>query len=138
MDQQKMILHAVWRKAYAKDSAEGLEIPCQSESDATKLRFALYNSVRGVRKGKEAADDLLREAVENCTVGRKPGQSSTLVVQRKVMTKMMQSLAGILEDSPELVKTPEQVEMESSQNLLLEKLNEQGAVPARSTPYYSR
>ena len=138
MDQQKMILRAVWRKAYEKEGSEGLEIPCQSDSDATKLRFALYNAVRGVREGKETVDDLLREAVENCTVGRKPGQSSTLLVQRKVMTKMMQTIAGILGDSPELIKTPEQVEMESSQALLLEKLQEQGTAPSRSTPYYTR
>ena len=138
MDQQKMILRAVWRKAYEKEGPEGLEIPCQSDSDATKLRFALYNAVRGVREGKETVDDLLREAVENCTVGRKPGQSSTLLVQRKVMTKMMQTIAGILGDSPELIKTPEQVEMESSQALLLEKLQEQGTAPSRSTPYYTR
>ena len=61
---EHLILHAVWRKAFNDGQ---LTIPVKSASDATRLRFSLYNAVRPVREGKVVAPDLL-QAVQECSV----------------------------------------------------------------------
>ena len=67
------------------------------------------------------------------------------MIQRKVMTDLMQTIAGLVEDSPELLKSEEDMAAEASQALLLQKLSEPGSgLPAadlglpRVTPYYTR
>ena len=145
MDEQKHLLQGLWRKAFSQDDA--LEIPCKTEPNATRMRFALYNAVRGVRTGKDKVDDLLKQATENCSIGFHPADRSVLVMQKKVMTEMMQTIAGILGDTPELRKTDEQMEVEASQALLMKKLNEGVSADSptaadvglpRVTPYYTR
>lgn len=145
MDEQKALLQGLWRKAFGQD--EPLEIPCKTASNATRMRFALYNAVRGVRTGKDKVDDLLRQAAENCSIGFHPEDKTILVMHRKVMTEMMQTIAGILGDSPELKKTDEQMEVEASQALLMKKLSEGVSADQptaadvglpRVTPYYTR
>ena len=145
MDEQKALLQGLWRKAFGQD--EPLAIPCKTASNATRMRFALYNAVRGVRTGKDKVDDLLRQATENCSIGFDPEDKSILIMQRKVMTEMMQTVAGILGDAPELRKSEEQMEAEASLALVTKKLSE-GVSPAqpsvgdvglpRVTPYYTR
>lgn len=150
MDEQKQLLQGLWRKAFRQGTA--LEIPCKTESNATRMRFALYNAVRGVRAGKEKVDDLLKLAVENCSVGFHPDDRTVVVMQRKVMTELMQTVAEILDGEPELRKTEEEMEVEASQALLMQKLREgaggagcaaesadaAGAGLPRVTPYYTR
>lgn len=145
MDEQKQLLQGLWRKAFGQDDA--LEIPCKTKSNATRMRFALYNAVRGVRTGKDKVDDLLKQAVENCTIGFHPADRSVLIMQKKVMTEMMQTIAGILGDAPNLRKTDEQMEVEASQALLMKKLGEGVSADSptaadvglpRVTPYYTR
>ena len=145
MDEQKALLQGLWRKAFGQD--EPLTIPCKTASNATRMRFALYNAVRGVRTGKDKVDDLLRRATENCSIGFDPEDKSILIMQKKIMTEMMQTVAGILGDTPELRKTDEQMEVEASQALLMKKLNEGVSADSptaadvglpRVTPYYTR
>lgn len=145
MDEQKALLQGLWRKAFGQD--EPLTIPCKTASNATRMRFALYNAVRGVRTGKDKVDDLLRRATENCSIGFDPEDKSILIMQKKVMTEMMQTVAGILGDAPELKKSDEQMEAEASLALLTKKLNEGVSADQptavdvglpRVTPYYTR
>ena len=157
MDAQKALLQEIWRKAFRQD--EPLEIPCKTESNAKRMRFALYNAVRGVRDGATPADSLLREAAENCSVGFKPGERSTVVLQKKILTELMQVVVGIVGvaapttlpgnsagHSPLLKSSEElQAEEETQASLarLAEKLKEaspgagEGAA-RRPNPYYTR
>ena len=160
MDAQKAILQEIWRKAFQQD--EPLEIPCKTESNAKRMRFALYNAVRGVRDGRTPADSLLREATENCAVGFKPGERSTVVLQKKILTELMQVVVGIVgagaaapsasapgnpAEHPFLLKSSEELQAEeetqASLARLAEKLKEAspgaGEVAARRpNPYYTR
>ena len=146
MDEQKELLQGLWRKAFLQE--EPLLIPCKSESNAIRLRFALYNAVREVRKGKGKADKTLVEAANNCTIGFSPGDRTTLLAQRKVMTELMQVVVDLVGDAPELRKSEEDMEIEASSALLLEKLKQSADFspeqsPAnlglpRKTHYYTR
>ena len=146
MDEQKELLQGLWRKAFLQ--TEPLLIPCKSESNAIRLRFALYNAVREVRKGKGKADKTLIDATNNCTIGFSPDDRATLLVQRKVMTELMQVVVDLVGDAPELRKSEEDMEIEASSALLLEKLKQSAEFsreqsPAnlglpRKTPYYTR
>ena len=135
---EHLILHAVWRKAIAEGQ---VTIPTKSASDATRLRFSLYNSVRPVREGKVVSPDLL-QAVQECSV-RIEGLS--VVVQLKANTELMQAIAAALGGTEALEAaataiaptSAEVQEIEDSQRKLLEKL-EQDAQPTRVTPYYTR
>ena len=146
MDEQKELLQGLWRKAFLQEGP--LLIPCKSESNAIRLRFALYNAVREVRKGKGKADKTLIEATNNCTIGFSPDDRTTLLVQRKVMTELMQVVVDLVGDAPELRKSEEDMEIEASSALLLEKLKQSADFspeqsPAnlglpRKTHYYTR
>lgn len=150
MDEQKMLLHGLWRKAWK--ASEPILVPCRTKSNAIKLRFALYNSVRFVRAGKENADETLREAAENVSIGTLEGDPTTLVLQRRTLSETMKTIAAILAGAgagagaggsafelPADAKTGEQLLAEASQERL-RKLLEEGEVPpvGRSTPYYTR
>ena len=143
MDEQKKLLQGLWRKAWLQ--GEPLVVPCKTEANAVRIRFALYNAVRAVRTGKQQADNDLQQAVENCSVGFVSGDRAKLVIQKKVMTELMQTIAELVGDSPEVLKSDEDMAMERSQAVLMEKLS--GGAPGlspqdlglpRSTPYYTR
>lgn len=159
MDEQKMLLHGLWRKAWK--ASEPILVPCRTKSNAIKLRFALYNSVRFVRTGKENADETLREAAENVSIGTLEGDPTTLVLQRRTLSETMKTIAAILADDgagpgacadaggsafgpafelPAEAKTGEQLLAEASQERLRRLLSEQAGEPAASriTPYYTR
>lgn len=132
-----LILHAVWRKAFADGQ---LTIPVKSASDAARLRFSLYNSVRAVREGKVVAPDLL-QAVQECSVRI---EGLAVVVQLKANTELMQAISDALggeegvKAAVEVIPTAvEEQEIAESQRRLLEKLG-QDTPPTRSTPYYTR
>ena len=134
---EHLILHAVWRKAFADGQ---VTIPVKSASDATRLRFSLYNSVRPVREGKVVSPDLL-QAAEECSV-RIEGLS--VVIQLKANRVLMQEIAAALggtealEAAMAIAPTSAEVqEIKDSQRKLLGTL-EQDAQPTRVTPYYTR
>lgn len=157
MDEQKMLLHGLWRKAWKASGP--ILVPCRTKSNAIKLRFALYNSVRFVRAGKEKADETLCEAAENVSIGTLEGDPTTLVLQRRTLSETMKTIAAILADDgagamagaggsafgpafelPAEAKTGEQLLAEASQERLRRLLSEQAGEPAASrvTPYYTR
>lgn len=150
MDQQKAMMHALWRKAIRQEVP--VRIPCGTAAKASKMRFALYNSVRNVRSGKEQSDAALLDALENCSVFFEEKDKSVLVIGRKVASEMMQTIAGILGEEKGLLKSSEEIKMEELQRSAVEKVAEgaaegvkgksvdiglPSAVP-RATPYYTR
>lgn len=80
------IFHEVWRCAY---QAEGAFPPivCKDTGAAQRLRFALYNAVKPFRDGKREVDDVLREAMLECSVALTPDRCG-VIIQRKLDTDM--------------------------------------------------
>lgn len=144
MNEQKALLQALWRKAARME--EPLRIPCGSPGEATRLRFALYNAVKDIRKPKEGftPEPELQAAVQNCSVSFDPEDKKVLLLQRQVVTGMMATLKGLLGPegmAEETLVGPESLSPEEeSQRRLLEMLQEPEPepAPARSTPYYTR
>ena len=131
MDKQKLLIQALWRKA--RMEKEPLRLDCKTQSKAIRMRFALYNAVKHVRSGLQPADEALRDAVMNVTIGFDPDEPHVLVLRQKVESEMMQTIADVLgvdtdklweveasaavpgQGFPrELVKTEEQAAMEAS------------------------
>jgi hypothetical protein len=145
---EALLMQSVWRKAL-REGEVILQLP--SESDAKRVRFTLYNSVRAVRQGKVVDEELLR-ATQECSIQI---TGSTVVIQSKMRSDMMQAVLAALGESEETLlakaptpKTAEEVEVEASRQRLLEKLgqvspgteadNENTPAGARVTPYYTR
>lgn len=145
---EALLMQSVWRKAI-REGEVTLQLP--TESDARRVRFTLYNSVRAVRQGKVIDEELLR-ATQECSIQI---TGSTVVIQSKMRSDMMQAVLAALGESEETMlakapapKTMEEAEVEASQQRLMEKLgqvspgtgadNENTPVGARVTPYYTR
>jgi hypothetical protein len=132
VDKVSAIYHGLWRKAAGM--SEELEIPCTTESEAKRLRFALYNSVKQVRKHPERDLDLV-DAVDAVMLGFKEGDAKVLVMRKKTSTKLMQTLAGLLGvESAEAVETEEEREMKEVMRRFEEKLAKELPAPAHN-PY---
>ena len=134
---EQLILHAVWLKALREGQ---VTIPVKSKSDATRLRFSLYNSVRPVREGKAVSPELL-QAAEECSV-RIDGMA--VIVQLKASTDLMQAITGVLGgdvamEAAAAVKpvSAEEHAIAESQRMVMEKLGA-GTPATRGTPYYTR
>lgn len=145
---EALLMQSVWRKAL-REGGVTLQLP--TESDARRVRFTLYNSVRAVRQGK-VIDEELHRATQECSIQI---TGSTVVIQSKMRSDMMQAVLAALGESEEALlakaptpKTAEEAEVEASQQRLMEKLgqvspgteadNENTPAGARVTPYYTR
>lgn len=112
MSKEHQMFQAIWRKALKTGK---VEIEFKNPQDANRARFALYNSVKTVRKGK-AFDEELLQAVNDCIV--RIVDEKTLAVEHRMNTDMMKTLAQTLQEAgmveylqPE-PKTPEQLSQE--------------------------
>ena len=142
INNETAVMQAIWRTAYRKGEHR-INLP--SLSDCRRIRFALYNAVRGIRLGKEV-DEELAAAAEECSICI---EGTTLLIRAKSQTPAMQAVLSSLGTEAlnltELTpRSAEEVAIESSQEVLLEKLKAQFAddgtqVPGqRVTPYYTR
>lgn len=122
------LFHLLW-KAAAKEGEKRIEM--ESESQAIRMRFALYNSARPVREGKLIDPELL-EAIKNCTVTT---EGKTLIVRAWRGDKAFQLIAagmGISLDDVEgmekVVKSQEELQAEESAGRLFAALAGEGLV----------
>lgn len=161
MNEETQLLQAIWRKAARAPVDAPLAIPCANAKQAARLRFRLYNAVRAVRAGQQAADEALIQAVADYSVSVGPhplGEApAAVIIQRKVSFELATTLLGILgsdeAEAAPLLKSPEQMEAEASQARLRQLLDGSGAASARPaddladadlpplprhTPYYDR
>jgi hypothetical protein len=142
----QLMMHKIWRKAL-REGKVSFDLP--TVSDAVQMRFGLYNSIRPVRTGKVFDEELLR-ASRDCQVTLK---GTSVIVQAKVMTEVMQAVMAVLGEDAKTIDNPllseEEHAIQESARLLLEKLGnpqarEDGSIkiepetPTRSTPYYTR
>lgn len=122
---EQLAYHAVWRQALAKGE---VRITLKTISDARRVRFGLYNSVRPFREGKLFDPDLQRAAQE-CSIRL---EGTTLIVISKLNTDTMQSvLEAIGLDAEDLATTQAAqpalpADIQESMALTLKKLNETG------------
>lgn len=118
---EQLAYHAVWRKALAEGE---VRITLKTISDARRVRFGLYNSVRPFREGKMFDPDLLRAAQE-CSIRL---EGTTLIVIAKISTDTMQSVLEAIGLAPEAleqpVAVPMPVDIQESMAKTLQKLNE--------------
>ena len=118
---EQLAYHAVWRKALAEGE---VRITLKTISDARRVRFGLYNSVRPFREGKMFDPDLLRAAQE-CSIRL---EGTTLIVIVKISTDTMQSVLEAIGLAPEAleqpVAVPMPVDIQESMAKTLQKLNE--------------
>lgn len=136
---EQLALQSVWRRAL---QTGGVELVLPTESDATRMRFNLYNAVRAVRKGI-VVDAELSQAMRECSVSK---EGRRVTVSGKLKAETMQAVLQALGMTKEELlaqagpKTAEEVEIEASQARLLAKLQapeepEQHYTP---NPYYNR
>ena len=144
--QETLMLQAIWRKAGRQ--TDPLTIPVPAPADAARLRWALYNSVRGFRAGPDTlesrADPELAGFVEELSL-RVEGAS--VVLERRVKSPMMQAVAAAL-GKEDLVDTEAEAAQASAARVLeelrqgLEEAKRLEPAPApmteRVTPYYRR
>lgn len=121
------IMRGLWRQANRK--AEGIEIPCKSESEARRVRFQLYNAVKEARKPGAMVDEELREAVANCSLGFKEGAPTVLQLRQKMRSEMLMKMAELAGDA---VK-PMAGEQESVGRVMA-RLEAEGLAPAGDPP----
>lgn len=118
---EQLAYHAVWRQALTKGE---VRITLKTISDARRVRFGLYNSVRPFREGKLFDPDLLRAAQE-CSIRL---EGTTLIVIAKISTDTMQSVLEAIGLAPEAleqpVAVPMPVDIQESMAKTLQKLNE--------------
>ncbi len=135
----KDILHSLWLQAAG--ASEPTRVACPTEADATKLRWSLYNAVRGVKSGKPAAmarlpPELVRAAQE-VVVSIDPADKRILVLTPVALTPMIQSVLGVLKAPPQAVDAEEAAAAEAHRKLQA-ALNSVTSPAAGVTPYYSR
>lgn len=91
-DKEKAILQALWKKAARQD--EPVTVVCRSQADAHKLRFALYNAVKAVRKHPDRDQELV-QAVEACALSLTDDKRG-VVIRQKTSTAVMQAAMAAL------------------------------------------
>lgn len=143
--EETRMLQAVWVKALREGKVEHT---LATIAEAQRMRFALYNAVRGVRKGTEV-DAMLLQATEEVALQLK---GATITLVKRTETSMWKSLEAMaagqeLRDGPVSV---EKLEIEMSRKRLEQLLGAgagtsdtsgaEGQVSpgARTTPYFTR
>lgn len=126
MDSVKEKLKALWRQAHR--TGEEIFIPCPSEKEAVKVRFALYNAVKAVRTGTDRSDEELKEAIENWKLvlqADPPGVRITAKVEASVL-----AVVDSLLDQTAVVQatqSQEERELEASARRVMERLQQEPA-----------
>lgn len=143
VSQEVLAMQGLWRRALARE--EGLSVALPTKSDATRMRFALYNAVRGVRKGDIVDPELLRATEELAVRVGVDGKGKPCVtfVKKSNGVLLAAALDALGGDLPAPAPTAEEVALggvaERLSALSKEVSGEAApAEPARVTPYYKR
>lgn len=114
---EKAVMQGLWRKALGEP--KGLTIPCTTEAQAQRLRFALYNGVRAFRKGQATPDERLAQALAELTISFTSDKRG-LIIGPKASTGMMPELLALLGEVPASVGElqQEQAAQESAERLM--------------------
>lgn len=128
------LLQEVWRQAHI--SPEPFRIPCGTEVEANRMRTALYNAVRNVKKFP-ADYPTMTGPVQDCEIVKDDTDPTVLIIRQKILSPRMQGLKQLLaargvEIGEEALKgTAESREIQASMDRLVEQLSaEPSAAPA--------
>lgn len=137
-NQEYIILHGVWRKALEMGT-KGLTIPCNSEQAATRLRFALYASVREFRRGRAQPDQKLADAISEIALSMTPDKKG-IIMQPKAEQGIMPMLRALVGEE---TRTTEEIAAEEQLQGMVQRLMSSQAEPDHDsqpsgTPYYTR
>lgn len=134
---EQAIFHELWRTA--GQSPEGVTVPCESAANATRLRFALYNSLKPIKTGKMEADMKLRHAMDTCSLSFTEDKQG-LIIRPKVSTTINKAILAVL--GKPAIKGTEEILMEESVARMQERLTSaepsEPKVSAIATKYGAR
>jgi len=136
MDNAQAIMQELWRAANTRP--EGITIPCPNEQQAISLRFALYNSVKRARSGRDTVDDKLKEALANCSISFTPDKCGLVIKQKASMGMLPQLLVllgGTVPEASEVVQAKESAARIMEQLAALQEPAPTEATPAKLNPY---
>ena len=111
------IFHDLWRAG--GESEDGVTVPCESEANAKRLRFALYNSLKPIKKGKMTADMKLQYAIDNCSLSFTE-DGTGLMIRPKVSTMVNKAILAALGNR--VIKSTEELVIEESMKRVQERL----------------
>lgn len=127
MSNEVELMREMWRLGYSEPN--GVTLPCPDQATATRLRFALYNSVKAFRNGKGEADQTLRDALNNCQLSIDP-QTAAISISRKLNTAASLAMLSVLGNRP--IRTTEQAAADESLARVMSQLNT--LAPAQPDP----
>lgn len=129
MGNEKTLMQEAWRVGY--QHPDGFTIRCYNQAAAVRTRFGLYAAVKEFRNGKGEPDDILREAITNCSLTIVP---EGVLIQRKLANEIAQGILAQLGREP---KTVEAYNAEASLGRIMERVNnpapEEAKVPINET-----
>ena len=130
----RTIAQSVWLRAWRQEGA--LELICPTPKEAARMRFALYNAVKGLKEAEPGDPRFPRElveAVQGLTV-QLDGSTVRLVkhADTAIGAVMLAAAQGI-----EVLSVEDQAADEAAKRLE-EKLLRGGEAEVRATPYYTR
>lgn len=123
MDSMKEKLKALWRQAHR--TGKEIFIPCPSEKEAMKVRFALYNAAKAVRMGSDRNDPELKEAIENWKLVLQPTPPGVWITG-KVDAGVANVIDSLLDPTSvvQARRTEEQKELDASALRVMERLQQ--------------
>lgn len=107
----KSLLQEVWRQGYLR--LEGIQINGRTPTNASRLRFSLYNAVKQYRRFPSEADEVLQQALNHCEIGLSE-DGTVLTVRRKLNNEVAQELFKQLDLLPEQIQSVENLKAEES------------------------
>jgi len=137
------LMHALWRKALATGK-DGITIPCGSQATATRLRFALYASVRVFRKGMAIPDQQLADAISGIAIGFSPDKCS-ITMKPKLEQGIMPMLLDLV--GKDALKGVDELAAQEAGQAFADRMLKELASPGNdshepgsgaATPYYTR
>ena len=149
LTKENQLYQAFWRQALT-NGKQGLTLPCKTQAEASRLRFALYNSVRAFKQGKVQPDQELAEAIANVTI--------TFTEDKKGLQLTNRLDSGLLSELAKLIPKEKIVNAEElASREALKRMEERlggvvtadpakpsnpamptGLTAGSSTPYYTR
>lgn len=130
MPTQKEIFQAIWRKAFRTGK---VELTLKSTAEAHKVRFALYNSLKGVKRGQEF-DNELEKASRECLLQIR---GNTITLTRTDSTELFATLLEAAGDCLEgESKTQVEVDAAASERRMAELFSAGAEKP--KNPFYTR
>lgn len=132
----KSLMQEVWRQGFLRP--DGITLHGHTQGNASRLRFALYNAVKPYRDFKQEPDEVLRNALDSCSVAL-VNNGLDVHVGRKLLTDSAQGILeqlGVTADDLQTVETRVQSEAIERLQARVEALSPTGGLGKDSSSKY--